>query len=514
MRPPSPIEPFIPSEAITLHPTLQAVLDNLDVQIDAELSRYRRQRRNPNGRNPNVAPHRRSIAATDPTAIGILKKNIQLPQPRSSIYDSSYNPPQAAAAVKPSAQRPVPASVAQSVAQSAPIQSWVAPAHPLPKAAPVAAPAGPPPDSAAIASYAEQYDLSTYAPDSVLQRLMQQLEPVASAVPPAPAADDEYRDYLASSEELLRSIAEEDGRQQTEQEPNSLLDTLLTPLGIGSMLLLLLSSTTLGYVMMNPSSIGLNPAEQKPPVPETALRSAETENSVAPGTVPSPNLAADEFRSLGLDTLSSIPKSGQSGSRSTAPSTAKSGAASSSKQPVSSEAKPPQSYTAPKARTELPIVSATELPPAPAIEPSLSTVVIPAQPPAAKPVQPARRAAPQPAISPEPISIAPPPVVPIQPASPTVPSAAPSNAPSSAPSNAPTASNNPAEPSGRYYVVTEYSGDPSLRQAREAVPDAYVRNIPAEGAKVQLGAFSDEAKAQELQQTLRQQGIEAEVYRP
>ena len=73
MRPPSSIEPFTPSDAITLHPTLQAVLDNLDVQIEAELSRYRRQRR-----NPNAAP-RRSVATQNPTAIGILKQNIQLP---------------------------------------------------------------------------------------------------------------------------------------------------------------------------------------------------------------------------------------------------------------------------------------------------------------------------------------------------------------------------------------------------------------------------------------------------
>ncbi|MBW4464813.1 MAG: SPOR domain-containing protein [Pegethrix bostrychoides GSE-TBD4-15B] len=513
MRPPSPIEPFSPSDAITLHPTLQAVLDNLDVQIDAELSRYRRQRR-----NPNATPRRRPIAASAPDAIGILKQNIQLPQPQSSIYESSAAPakpiacpqPPARTAAQPAPQpvtqpapQPVTQPVTQPATQSPPIQTWVAPA---PVAPPVPAPAAAP-DPAAITSYAEQYDLSVYAPDSVLQRLMQQLEPVtAPAAAPAAAPgleeSDEYRDYLASSEELLRSIAEEESMRQPDQEPNSLLDTLLTPLGIGSMLLLLLSSTTLGYVVMNPSSIGLRTAEDTASPAAKTANPANSADSSATENLPSPNLAAEEFRDLGLDTLSSIPKSGAS--RAIKPS---SSSASPSKQATPLGHKSASADTEPKTRlTELPIVTTPELPAAPAVEPNFSTVVIPAQQPAApvsRPVQPAARKAappPAPAISPEPISIAPPPVVPIQPA---------------APVSEPATAAAPSDPSqGRYYVVTEYSGDPSLQEAREVVPDAYVRNIPDEGAKVQMGAFSDEAKAQQLQQDLRQQGIETEVYRP
>jgi cell division septation protein DedD len=64
-----------------------------------------------------------------------------------------------------------------------------------------------------------------------------------------------------------------------------------------------------------------------------------------------------------------------------------------------------------------------------------------------------------------------------------------------------------------YYVVTPYSGDPSLETAREAVPEAYVRNFDT-GASVQLGAFSDPAKAEELVQQLESQGIPAEIYQP
>jgi hypothetical protein len=142
----------------------------------------------------------------------------------------------------------------------------------------------------------------------------------------------------------------------------------------------------------------------------------------------------------------------------------------------------------------------------------MTTVVVPAQPRTVEPPEPAYRVRPEPAISPEPIGIAPP-----RPPSASLPS---SNLPSSnLPSPVPTVPAVPTEPpraqaSGRYYVVTEYTSDFSLRAARGAVPDAYVRNIPSEGAKVQLGAFSDEAGAAEFQQDLRQQGIEAEVYRP
>lgn len=73
------------------------------------------------------------------------------------------------------------------------------------------------------------------------------------------------------------------------------------------------------------------------------------------------------------------------------------------------------------------------------------------------------------------------------------------------------AAEQPAPRGNYYYVITPYSGDPSLENAREAVPDAYVRNFEA-GANVQLGAFNDAARAEELIQQLQDQGIPAELY--
>lgn len=55
-------------------------------------------------------------------------------------------------------------------------------------------------------------------------------------------------DYLESSEALLRSLAEEQP-SSTKQTNNH--DSLLSPLSIGSMLLLLLSSITFGYIIFN-----------------------------------------------------------------------------------------------------------------------------------------------------------------------------------------------------------------------------------------------------------------------
>jgi acyl CoA:acetate/3-ketoacid CoA transferase alpha subunit len=62
-------------------------------------------------------------------------------------------------------------------------------------------------------------------------------------------------------------------------------------------------------------------------------------------------------------------------------------------------------------------------------------------------------------------------------------------------------------------VVTDYTGDPSLSQARQAIGDAYVRNFD-DGAKVQMGSFGDSASAEQMVRQLQQQGVPAQVYQP
>ncbi|BAZ28963.1 hypothetical protein NIES4074_14000 [Cylindrospermum sp. NIES-4074] len=114
----------------------------------------------------------------------------------------------------------------------------------------------------------------------------------------APSQPD---DYLESSEALLRSLTAE---QQEIKKTSNTNDSLLSPLGIGSMLLLLVASLTLGYVVFNPKGLPqlnlakLSNASSSPSGEntETAANNpqppAEQESALLPKY---PNLAAKEF---------------------------------------------------------------------------------------------------------------------------------------------------------------------------------------------------------------------------
>lgn len=513
MRRPTSIEPFTPSSTVSLHPILQAALDNLDVKVEEELARYRRQRRYPGSvaQQPaarsstlrSSAPRQLTLPATD-SALGILENGIQRPAPRSSIYETGQagyelvsSAPGMAGGTSPAAD---PAFEATDDAwqdtfhQTAPQQTAPQQAVPpsLNQSAIAPAPVDPAPsdlpDSQSILSYSDYADLSAYAPNATLQRLAHPTDPQIATQTPS--------DYFASSEELLRSIAEDEAelRAELQSEPASQrFSTLLTPLGVGSMLLLLLSSTMLGYVVMNPTVIQFT-ANSDPVQPTPASPAPNIDRA----TTPSPDLSAEEFVDLDLDTLSTIPRQTTTSSKPNAAADAaksKNGATRTA-QPRSSN--PQASGNSGSSSSASSPTASRALPTVPAPQPSFSTVVVSAEPPVAPAPDPAPVAAPpepEPVVA-EPISAAPP--------------AAADPAPEIA--AAPTS---PTQASGNYYyVVTDYSGDPSLESARDVVPDAYVRNLPEAGAKVQFGAFNDEAKAQEMRQQLQEQGISAEVYRP
>ncbi len=516
MRRPSSIEPFTPSPTVTLHPLLQATLDNLDVKVEEELTRYRRQRRYPNQPMPKPASRQISRPASRPSlSLPITQASItQTPEPAPSLVNRQVQQSAPAAHGIPSYRVAASAGFSPAASDSPPeaesfqARSFHNPASAIespsfarqPESQPEAPPMGGQPTqiqsdaevepSHSISSYAEYADLSAYAPSATLQKLMQHVDPQAGP-----------SDYLASSEELLRSIAEEDPESRAAQEPNALMDTLLTPLGIGSMLLLMLSSTMLGYVVMNPASIGLGRDSTESASTGSAASTAgqETVNPIATdrSIVPSPDLSSEEFVDLNLNNLSTLPKKSVVSKPGADPKTKPVQKATGSKTSSTGNQTAASSSSSRSGRNT-PANSGSISAPEP--QPRLSTVVIPAAPPVVSVPEPAI-APPAPApVSPEPISAAPPAPEPIEPALST---------PASTAAREPAPSRSPS-----YYVVTEYSGDPSLQEARNVVPDAYVRNLPSEGAKVQLGAFSDEAKAQELQQQLQQQGIEAEIYQP
>ena len=114
-------------------------------------------------------------------------------------------------------------------------------------------------------------------------------------------------DYLKSSESLLRSLTAE--KTQTPNSPNSpnSRNSVLSPIGIGSMLLLLLASLTLGYIVLNPKNLPkLNfsnlPNSNSSPIAEnTEVIKNNSQLIIEPkiATIAKyPNLATQEFRQV------------------------------------------------------------------------------------------------------------------------------------------------------------------------------------------------------------------------
>lgn len=482
MRRPSSIETFTPSAAVSLHPALILALDNLDVQIEEELARYRRRRQLP----PDLA--RTPWTASKPASVRLPRPRLgdPLPEPAQQQVQRMLDIQRAAAqTTMPPVElrREVPSKVnapvrpSESQAAEAMTQPpLVADEAAVPRSVPLGFAAG----AAGIAPYTHP-DLADFEPSAAIQKFVH--HPLPADTPTG------YDGYLDSSEELLRSIAEEDPDLRAEPEPNRLLDTLLTPIGIGSMLLLLLSSVTLGYVIMNPTSLQIGTPDE-PSGDSTGTQTPDSAPSETADRTPSPNLAAEEFVDLNLDNLGTLPRGSSPAAK------------------PSSPAATPQPANRPKsAPTQNPTVSVPPVYSLPEVAPApMPAVTVPSQPAISTP-------APAPAVPP---AVAPEPVAPLPP----LPEVSTAPLPAPAPTEVAPAPVEPIAPSATapapnyVYVMTDYSGDTSLQQARTVVPDAYVRNLPSEGARVQLGAFSEEEKAQELLQELQQQGIPAEIYRP
>jgi hypothetical protein len=90
----------------------------------------------------------------------------------------------------------------------------------------------------------------------------------------------------------------------------------------------------------------------------------------------------------------------------------------------------------------------------------------------------------------------------------------PTAAPDAAQASASAAASEAAEPGSDdfYYVIADYTGDQSLKQAQTAVPEAYLVNFK-EGVKIQFAAYEPNAAADadSLVQALKSQGISASV---
>ncbi|MDE5086753.1 MAG: hypothetical protein O4805_06180, partial [Trichodesmium sp. St16_bin2-tuft] len=193
-----------------LNPTLQAVIESLDVELEPELARYRKYRRqvenssvshkNSNKQIYKIPELMSILPVDDQTTSSLRLSEIESPNENSKSFHTSTKES------SPMAIEP-PTPVELSIAKKGNVEN-----HNTEK------------------QTSQSGQNSSIAPDN----------------------------YLESSEKLLESL---DKSESSSQQKSTYLASLFTPLGIASMLLFLISCTTLGYLVMNPlglSNLGLD----------------------------------------------------------------------------------------------------------------------------------------------------------------------------------------------------------------------------------------------------------------
>ncbi|BAY89150.1 MULTISPECIES: hypothetical protein [unclassified Tolypothrix] len=396
-----------------LKPGLASALASLEVQLDQELARYRRTRDTSRLANPRVV----SYIGSTPQAIAqaILEQS-------QSTDIKSPTPP---APVTPDPLLEAATDTVRfeeldhlQLSSTPEVATTLTPPPPPP-------PVPPTPASSIVRTEPPDED------DTVLQ----------SDDPPS-----EPDNYLESSEALLRSVTDE---ESPAKRPSTANDGILSPLGIGSMLLLLVASLTLGYVVFNPKSLTQlklsNVFNGKSSAPAENTANVETNIQAPPETLLTPipkypNLAAKEFPEVKdpNDVIGLTPK----GKANPAP---------------------------------LP----NQIPVQPVQPPAGLSAPQPANPTAAAPVQ-------------------------------TIEPAAPINSPAPSPNAAPFQLNPQTKPSadGFYHVVTDNQNERSFAAARQVIPDAY---LSKDNKLIFLGAFKTQKEVKKHLELLQKRGIPARV---
>jgi hypothetical protein len=250
-----------------LKPALSATLASLEVHLDQELARYRRTRHGSFQPKSNIYISHQTLSWHDMTT-GLGKTQPPTAKDKPTVV---FSPPPVPTTDDTTAQNHQPGSDVQEFADIHP---------PVPN--------------------------SSHNPAPLLKTsrsiVPTKAQPPENEPPLQPEeAPKQPDDYLESSEALLRSLTEE--QQQTTSYQSS-SESLLSPLGIGSMLLLLLASVTLGYVVLNPKTLplpnlgGLSSNNTLPAVDNSAIEASNSQSTAAPEITPIPkypNLAAREF---------------------------------------------------------------------------------------------------------------------------------------------------------------------------------------------------------------------------
>ncbi|HSF76921.1 MAG TPA: hypothetical protein VLA84_24220 [Microcoleus sp.] len=290
--------------------------------------------------------------------------------------------------------------------------------------------------------------------------------------------------YLESSEKLIESLDESKAEPTVER---SLAASLLTPLGLSSMLLFLLSCTALGYAVMYPSNLvkmaGLNRLlDRNAPSSSDSPASTAISDTSTKELPKAPNLVSKEFVELDLSTLSNVKPTASPipspSPKASIPPTPPAPPGPSGAVPIPTEDGNPA-----RGREQGLNNLSTALLPTPSPSAAQPVPTLPTLPPTPSPAQPAAT-------------------------SPATASPAPASPAAASPLGRPARASD-----GFYYVVTDYTDEKSLQQARTAVPDAYVRNF-SKGVKIQMGALNDAASAERLAKELQERGVKPQYYQP
>ncbi|MCY7321170.1 MAG: hypothetical protein LH660_05055 [Phormidesmis sp. CAN_BIN36] len=412
----------------SLHPKLQRALGCLDMRLDEELARYRRQKAG------------RSTPSIEGLRLKLVAKGDLMSFSSADVTSTSPSGDDRAASIPPVLSASIPLR------------------H----------------DPVEVSELSSDLAVISADRDDGHETLTHSLQSEANyeLTDPSTPADD----YLESSEELLRSLAREEAQVQVER---GFLESLMTPLGVGAMLMLLLSSAMFGYVVMNPSSLGgLSQIFARRDPSPTPIATQPPQEDISN----KPPLDAKEFVDLGLGNLTTLKTRQtnglpQNGKPSPAPLVLP------SKSPALPKVSQPSAIAAPSVPSpanasagSAPVLSA------PAIRPNPAPVA---------PSYPRSSYIPAPTIR-RFVPVAPLPTVPIPRPQPPI---------ERAPAPAPKAD---------YHVDTPYDNDRTYDKIQQSNAGAEFVNTP-EGGFIRSGSYRSEAEAKAKVEELQNQGIPAEV---
>jgi hypothetical protein len=515
---------LLPTTNSLLNPTLKRALGVMDARLEDELARYRRYRRG---------------MKVSPSAIQVMQRSGKTKAKASAPQLATMPKPTPTVVPQPPTVTPPAVAAVASTSAAATMAAAVTP--PPPPLTPVSIQH----DPEAVSSLAIRQDdeLTTGQGVTVGQENYPSTNQLSRYGLYA-AADDGLADgfmsdraptdYMESSEELLRSLAAEEASAAVER---NVLEGLLTPFGVGAMMLMLLGSGMFGYLIMNPASLtALKQFADR----IASFRARPTNLASSSGDILSssatdmgwlsnaPALDSDEFLSLNLNNFSALrTRPGGDGLMPTPLSlVTKNNGGKPARLLPNQKGKPGGIGTVLKNFTPLTIKPLT--PPAPTIggdnggfaapirvaksyeggggsyNPPAPQIQAPAPTYYEPPRRPARTYQPPAPTYQEPSYSAParsydPPA-----AKPYVPPAVPVVELPPAPAETP-------QPQGDFRVVTPYTNDADLEAAQKTDPTASFRNLD-DGAFIQRGgSYSSREEADAAATKLKEQGVEAEV---